>query len=129
MSLSKCSPLKRGGILTRLSPKYYLKSKAKFRRKIFLTCALLFLVGASVPNYNRINEWPLQFLRTGIYHRSHGYLHVRTSLGYWWSGTAGSATNGHSLDTWTGIVAAQNNNFRGFGFTLRGVGLLIGVAI
>ena len=65
--------------------------------------------------------WPLQFLRTGIYHRSHGYLHVRTSLGYWWSGTAGSATNGHSLDTWTGIVAAQNNNFRGFGFALRGV--------
>ena len=75
----------------------------------------------STLSYNRINEWPLQFLRTGLYHRSYGYLHVRTSLGYWWSGTAGSATNGHSLDTWTGIVAAQNNNFRGFGFALREV--------
>ena len=40
------------------------------------------------PNYNRINEWPLQFLRTGIYRRSYGYLRGRTTDGYWWSGTA-----------------------------------------
>ncbi len=124
MSLSKCSPLKRGGILTRLSPKYYLKSKAKFRRKIFLTCALLFLVGASVPNYN---EWPLQFLRTGYYNRSYGYLHVRTTSGLWWSATAGSATGGRHLNTWTGGVGAQDRNFRGYGFALRCVATCNGV--
>ena len=75
--------------------------------------------GANTPNYNRINAWPLQFLRTGHYTRSSGRLAARTTHGNWWSGTAGSATNGRDLDTYTGIVYAQNNNFRGFGFALR----------
>ncbi len=75
--------------------------------------------GASTPNYNRLNEWPLQFLRTGHYRRSYGYLLVRTTAGYWWSGTAGSATNGRRLSTWTGNVNAQTNGFRGYGFALR----------
>ena len=75
--------------------------------------------GASTPNYNRINEWPLQFLRTGRYHRSYGYLNVRTTYGTWWSGTAGSATHGRYLSTWTGNVGAQYNYFRGSGFALR----------
>ena len=71
------------------------------------------------PNYNRINEWPLQFLRTGHYGRSYGYLNERTTDGHWWSGTAGSATNGRLLNTWTGNVYAQYNLFRGYGFALR----------
>ena len=75
--------------------------------------------GASTPNYNRINEWPLQFLRTGYYARSYGYLNVRTTHGHWWSGTAGSAAHGRYLSTWTGNVYAQNNSFRGGGFALR----------
>ncbi len=75
--------------------------------------------GASTPNYNRINEWPLQFLRTGLYHRSYGNLASRTTHGYWWSATAGSATYGRYLDTSTGFVHAQNNYFRGYGFALR----------
>jgi len=75
--------------------------------------------GASVANYNRINEWPLQFLRTGHYGRSYGCLYARTTNGHWWSGTAGSATYGHYLDTWAGNVHAQNNHFRGLGFALR----------
>ena len=75
--------------------------------------------GANTPNYNRINEWPLQFLRTGVYRRSYGYLHARTANGVWWSGTAGSATNGRLLTTWTGNVNAQGNHFRGYGFALR----------
>ena len=75
--------------------------------------------GASTPNYNRINEWPLQFLRTGDYRRSYGYLNVRTADGLWWSGAAGSATGGRSLYTWTGNVDAQDNYFRGYGFALR----------
>ncbi len=75
--------------------------------------------GASTPNYNRINAWPLQFLRSGYYRRSYGYLVGRTTHGYWWSGTAGSATNGRHLHTWTGNVYAQYNYFRGDGFALR----------
>ena len=63
-------------------------------------------------------EWPLQFLRTGYYHRSYGYL-ARTADGSWWSATAGSATHGRYLFTWTGYVNAQNNVFRGNGFALR----------
>ena len=75
--------------------------------------------GASTPNYNRLNEWPLQFLRTGFYDRSYGYLGGRTTGGHWWSGTAGSATHGRGLYTWAGNVYAQNSTFRGFGFALR----------
>ncbi len=75
--------------------------------------------GASTPNYNRINEWPLQFLRTGLYHRSYGALDGRTTGGFWWSGTAGSAAHGRDLYTWAGNVHAQNNHFRGLGFALR----------
>ena len=67
------------------------------------------------------NLWPLQFLRTGYYNRSYGYLHVRTTSGLWWSATAGSATGGRHLNTWTGGVGAQDRNFRGYGFALRGV--------
>jgi hypothetical protein len=73
-----------------------------------------------LPNYNRINEWPLQFLRTGYYYRSYGYLRERTMNGSWWSGTAGSAINGRYLGTWTSNnVYAQDNNSRGRGFALR----------
>ena len=75
--------------------------------------------GASTPNYNRINEWPLQFLRTGLYNRFYGDLASRTTGGYWWSGTAGSATLGRALGTWTGTVGAQLNYWRGYGFALR----------
>ena len=79
--------------------------------------------GASVPNYNRINEWPLQFLRTGNYARSYGYLSARAAGGYWWSDMAGLAT-GRYLDTWAGDVYAQHSTFRGYGFALRCVALI-----
>ena len=75
--------------------------------------------GASTSNYNRINEWPLQFLRTGFYARSYGNLAARTVDGHWWSDTAGSATLGRRLATWIGNVDAQRNTFRGAGFALR----------
>ncbi len=48
-----------------------------------------------------------------------GYLNGRTTYGGWWSGTAGSATRGRYLATYTGGVGAQYNNFRGDGFALR----------
>ncbi len=72
-----------------------------------------------LPNYNRINEWPLQFLRTGYYNRSNGYLYARTTYGHWRSATAGSTTNGYALGTYTGSVYAQANFWRGSGFALR----------
>ncbi len=99
--------------LVKLVTKYIKRGETKASRDC--------LSGASTPNYNRINEWPLQFLRTGNYRRSYGYLDARTPYGSWWSGPAGSATNGRHLGTATGYVYAQNTNFRGYGFALRGV--------
>ena len=43
------------------------------------------------------------------------------SDGLWWSGTVGSVISGRHLTTWTGNVYAQNTDFRGNGFALRGV--------
>ena len=65
------------------------------------------------------NYWPLQFLRTGYYNRSYGYLDGRTMIGDWWSSVAGSATYGRHLSTWIGNVDTQRNNIRGYGFALR----------
>ena len=59
------------------------------------------------------------FLRTGHYARSYGNLAARTTDGNWWSATAGSATHGRYLGTWTGYVYAQNNYSRGLGLALR----------
>ena len=67
----------------------------------------------------QFNYWPLQFLRTGYYNRSYGYLFARTTDGHWWSDTAGSATSGRFLYTYTGNVYAQRNSWRGVGFALR----------
>ena len=65
------------------------------------------------------SSWPLQFLRTGFYYRSYGNLAARTTHGYWWSATTGSATHGRRLGTGTGDVSAQHNTWRGHGFALR----------
>ena len=71
------------------------------------------------------NSWPLQFLRTGYYDRSYGYLDGRTMIGDWWSSVAGSATYGRHLSTWIGNVDTRRNNIRGYGFALREVVLLL----
>ena len=103
--------------LVKLVTKYIKRGETKASRDC--------LSGASTPNYNRINEWPLQFLRTGYYDRSYGYLPGRTVDGHWWSATAGSATLGRHLGTYTGYVYAQNYSWRGHGFTLRCVGIIV----
>ncbi len=61
----------------------------------------------------------LNFLRTGVYVRSNGLIFGRVTDGYWWSTTAGSATNGHYLDTYPTGVGPQDNNYRGHGFAVR----------
>ena len=91
-------------------------------RKVVFCSMNGMLYPASTLNYNRINEWPLQFLRTGYYRRSFGYLNGRTTEGAWWSGTVGSATHGCYLRTWPSHVDTQANYFRGLGFALRCVG-------
>ena len=97
--------------LVKLVTKYIKRGETKASRDC--------LLGASTPNYNRINEWPLQFLRTGLYHRSYGYLRGRTVNGLWWSAPARSATGGRDLDTYTSHVYAQNSYIRGGGIALR----------
>ena len=59
------------------------------------------------------------FLRTGYYYRSGGYIYVRVTYGYWWSTTAGSATYGHYLSTAPTTVLPQDNDYRGYGFAVR----------
>ncbi len=59
------------------------------------------------------------FLRTGYYVRSDGYIFGRVTYGYWWSTTAGSATNGRYLGTDPTGVDPQCNYYRGRGFAVR----------
>ena len=79
----------------------------------------LYNVQNSTEGYNKINNWPLNFLRTGYYYRSGGYISGRVAGGVWWSTTAGSATLGHLLSTYPTSVFPQNNYYRGYGFAVR----------
>ena len=79
----------------------------------------LYNVQNSTEGYNKINNWPLNFLRAGSYGRSSGYIYVRVTNGYWWSTTAGSATYGHNLGTSPTNVSPRNTNSRGYGFAVR----------
>ena len=56
--------------------------------------------------------------RSGVYERSDGYVYARVTDGYWWSTTAGSATNGRYLGTDPTGVDPQCNYYRGSGFTV-----------
>ena len=62
---------------------------------------------------------PLSFLRSGDYVYGNGLLNYCGSAGFYWSRTAGSATNGYSLVFVSTSVSPQNYDSRGFGFTLR----------
>ena len=57
----------------------------------------------------------LNFLRTGHYIRSNGYIYERVTDGVWWSTAAGSATNGHRLATRSAYVYPQSNSNRAHG--------------
>ena len=59
------------------------------------------------------------FLRTGHFSRSYGYIYDRVTDGGWWSTTAGSATFGHYLRTYPTNVDPQGNYYRGYGFAVR----------
>ena len=78
--------------------------------------------GTNIANYNRLNEWPLQFMVTGQYYRSSGDIRSLTTVGAWWSGVSGSvgsAVNGHRMIELAGEVYAQANNWRSWGHTIR----------
>ena len=59
------------------------------------------------------------FLRTGGYYRSNGYMDERAAIGLWWSTAAGSATHGHRLYTYPTAVRPQNLYYRGNGIAVR----------
>ena len=59
------------------------------------------------------------FLRTGLYGPSYGFINVRVAAGYWWSTTAGSDVYGHYLATSPTYVNPQGNYYRGYGVAVR----------
>ena len=81
--------------------------------------ATLYDVQNSTEGYNKINNWPLNFLRTGFYRRSEGLLFSRLSDAYWWSNTSPSMIYGYSLGTFTTSVNASASANRGAGFAIR----------
>jgi len=66
-----------------------------------------------------MREETLNFLRTGLYSRSNGYIYYRVTNGLWWSFASGSATGGHDLGTGPTYVLPQRNYYRGHGFAVR----------
>ena len=75
------------------------------------------LSDTSIANYNRLNEWPLQFMRTARYNRANGYVYLRTSDGYWWTSTTISSIKGYALFTWPSTI--QDSGWRGTGVAIR----------
>ena len=73
----------------------------------------------STEGYNKINNWPLNFLRTGGYNRSLGYIDNRTQNGYWWANASSSDTGGRRLATSPTYVGPQDGLNRGYGFAIR----------
>ncbi len=61
----------------------------------------------------------LNFLRTGLYYRSDGYIGHRITGGYWWSTACGSSVDGHNLNTYPTYAVPQGNDYRGVGFAVR----------
>ncbi len=74
------------------------------------------------PKANQLANFPLNFLRTGIYGYSDGKVYDRTTTGNWWSATRSSATRANGLYTYTTTVDPQVSNGRGSGFAVRCVG-------
>lgn len=84
-----------------------------------LTVAYDLAEGISAESYNKVNEWPLQFPRTGDYHRSYGYVYLRKADGDEWSNTSRTAFSGYYLNSVDGRVRPQFNHARGNGFAIR----------
>ena len=62
---------------------------------------------------------PLNFLRTGDYVHSHGYVNTRIVFGLWWSAVASQNSNSYSIYSYPTGVDYHNNASRGFGFAVR----------
>lgn len=76
-------------------------------------------VANSTEGYNKINNWPLNFLRTGYYYYGDGYSGNRLAYGAWWS-SINSPEGIYHLSTVTGIVHPQDYyGYRGMGFAIR----------
>ena len=59
------------------------------------------------------------FLRTGQYYRSDGYILAYLTGGHWWLSAVASEINAHHLGTLPTNILTQGNNRRGLGFAIR----------
>jgi len=66
-----------------------------------------------------MREETLNFLRTGYYNRSEGYIASRVLSGLWWSDTNSLTTNGYDLYIYPTGIAPQHSDYRGYGFAVR----------
>ncbi len=71
--------------------------------------------------YNKINNWPLNFLQTGEYLYKDGYIMKRIENGNWWSNSSNSTASTYALTTQEFFVEPQNRWYldRGRGFAIR----------
>ena len=76
-------------------------------------------ITSNVAGANRIKEWPMEYLPTGLYDYNYGYVLYRTTYGRWWSSVAVSATNAYFLNSYSDNIDAQGNFSRGYGHALR----------
>lgn len=89
-----------------------------FERLLLVTYGLV--EGSDVvESYNKVNEWPLQFPRTGDYHRSYGYIYLRGSDGNEWTSTFRSNVTAYYLNTNVSRVRPHFMHARGNGFAIR----------
>ena len=73
----------------------------------------------STEGYNKINNWPLNFLRTGNYYHANGFVSGHKISGQWWSAISNSDIRAHNLDITLTYLYPSNSNRRGFGFAIR----------
>ncbi len=82
--------------------------------------ATLYNVQNSTEGYNKINNWPLNFLRTGGYNRSLGYIDSKALTAHWWMSTSGTtSTYARYMRAIPSNVYSQDNYLRGPGFAIR----------
>ena len=73
----------------------------------------------STEGYNKINNWPLNFLRTGYYERVNGHINRRTVNGCWWSDISMGTARSAFLDTANTSIMSTANYYRGRGYAVR----------
>ncbi len=66
-----------------------------------------------------VQSSPLSFLRSGNLSWYYGYLGVRNSGGYYWSSYSNSSSTSRLLRFYSTNFGPRNNDYPGYGFSLR----------